>query len=333
MHRPTIAISIGDVNGIGPEVILKALSRQEVRTLANFVIIGPEAVLQEHAQRIGVDLTLNVIGNIAGIESLDAELNALDLEWSEHFTPSLGAPSAYSGRIAVEALDAALDLLSFYKVDALVTAPISKKAIHDAGFNYPGHTEWLSEKTNSDAVMVLMHRGFRVGLATNHCALSEVSTQITRQRLIRKLKILSKDLKTRFGIHFPQIAVAALNPHAGENGLFGREEIEVIGPALDEARRLGLAVHGPFPTDSLFARKSQDRFDAYLAMYHDQGLIPVKMFAFGRAVNYTAGLPFVRTSPDHGTAFDIAGKGMAESGSMEEAIKVAARLVSSREAS
>jgi 4-hydroxythreonine-4-phosphate dehydrogenase len=330
-HRPAIAITIGDINGIGPEVILKALAREEIRKLADFVIIAPDVALHEQFRSLGFEIPFDVISDVAAVESRVGEPVVLDLGWSRQFTPSLGTPSPDGGRIAIEVLDVALDLLARSKADALVTAPISKKAIHDAGFNYPGHTEWLSDKTDSDTVMVLMHQGLRVGLATNHCALADVPAEIDRERLILKLKILCKDLEARFGINSPQIAVAALNPHAGEAGLFGREEIEIIEPALDAAKRLGLAVHGPFPADSLFARKTQDHFDAYLAMYHDQGLIPLKMHALGRAVNYTAGLPFVRTSPDHGTAFDIAGKGLADAGSMEEAIKVAARLVSKRE--
>ncbi|MCH7756308.1 4-hydroxythreonine-4-phosphate dehydrogenase PdxA, partial [candidate division KSB1 bacterium] len=177
-----------------------------------------------------------------------------------------------------------------------------------------------------DVVMILLSDRFRVGLVTTHCALSEVAQLLTSERILRKLQIASQDLHTRFKVTNPRIAVAALNPHAGENGMFGHQEREIIIPAIAAAKKLGLDVSGPFPADTLFARVDKQKFDLYLAMYHDQGLIPLKMKAFGKGVNYTAGLPFIRTSPDHGTAFDIAGKGIADSSSMEEAIKLAVEL-------
>ena len=325
-ERPIVGITVGDVNGVGPEVVLKALAKDEVRQQQRPVIIGPARFLRDLARTLG--LPLKVVENIAELDEENSEVGVLNQE-SFPDVPSTSAESKPDGGvIAGRALEKAVGLALSGEVDALVTAPISKAAFNEAGYRYAGHTEFLAEKTNSPhALMILMNKDFRVALATTHCALSKVSARLTTEDIKAKLQVLDSDLKLRFGIHEPKLAVAALNPHAGEGGLFGREESEVIRPAVIEARAMGLFVEGPFPADTLFARFEEDHFDAYLAMYHDQGLIPVKMRGFGKAVNYTAGLPIIRTSPDHGTACDIAGRGLAHSGSMEEAIKLASRLV------
>ncbi|TDI91903.1 MAG: 4-hydroxythreonine-4-phosphate dehydrogenase PdxA [Caldithrix sp.] len=302
---PTIAITVGDPNGIGPEVIRKALSKKEIQEICHPVVIGP----------------LSLFEQLAGKGQL------LSPELNEEIKLRPGGVSKSGGRIAGKALEMALKLVLTGEARAVVTAPISKEALNSAGYAYPGHTEFFAEKTKvEDVLMILMGCGFRVGLVTTHCALAEVVQLLTSERILRKLQIANQDLRTRFKITNPRIAVAALNPHAGENGMFGHEELEIITPAIEAARKQGVDVNGPFPADTLFARVDKQKFDLYLAMYHDQGLIPLKMKAFGKGVNYTAGLPFVRTSPDHGTAFDIAGKGVADSSSMEEAIKLAVEL-------
>ena len=261
------------------------------------------------------------------LEELVGKGQVLSLEINHEIKLRPGEVSKSGGMIAGKALEMALKLALTGEAQAVVTAPISKEALNLAGYSYPGHTEFFAENTKvEDVVMILLSGGFRVGLVTTHCALSEVAQLLTSEKILRKLQIANQDLRTRFKIANPRIAVAALNPHAGENGMFGHEEQEIITPAIAAARKLGLDVSGPFPADTLFARIDKQKFDLYLAMYHDQGLIPLKMKTFGKGVNYTAGLPFIRTSPDHGTAFDIAGKGMADSSSMEEAIKLAVEL-------
>lgn len=265
-----------------------------------------------------------MIGDVATRED---ELEALTFEVGKGFQIEPGKLTAGAGEIAARSLALAVQLAVEKKVDAVVTAPLSKKSLNLAGYSYPGQTEFLAEKTRTgDVVMVLLSGSFRVGLVTTHCAIAEVSSLLSKGKILSKLKILNEDLRSRFGISSPRIAVTALNPHAGEDGLFGNEEFEIISPAIRAANKSGIDVRGPFPADTLFARVETQDFDAYLAMYHDQGLIPLKMKSFGHGVNYTAGLPIIRTSPDHGTAFDIAGKGVADPGSMVEAINLAVKL-------
>jgi 4-hydroxythreonine-4-phosphate dehydrogenase len=304
--RPVIAITIGDINGIGPEIILKALSQKELRSQCRPIILAPKTILMQQLQ----------------ILRLDFEVINIDVEVEIKSEP--GKMSAISGQIAGRALEMAIDRALKKTVDAIVTAPISKTAFNLAGYDYPGHTEFLAARTRTkDYVMVLLDGNFRVGLVTTHCPISKVPKLLSTEKILSKLRTLNHDLIHRFSIDKPKIAVSALNPHGGERGMFGSEEQEIIIPAINMAKEFGIDVQGPFPADSLFAHIEHDKYDAYLAMYHDQGLIPLKMKSFGKAVNYTAGLPIIRTSPDHGTAFDITGKGVADPGSMVEAIKLA----------
>lgn len=327
MNKPIIAITIGDANGIGPEVTLKALAQKPLRDTCRAVIVAPISVVHQTLPRIDVALKLQEWSEFGNSFPADDEIAALTFETGADFRVEPGRVTAAAGKVAARSLEIALELALAKKVDAVVTAPISKKSLNLAGYHYPGHTEFLAEMTQAaDVVMVLLSGNFRVGLATTHCALAEIPALLSQDKIVRKLKILSEDLRRRFKIANPKIAVAALNPHAGEDGMFGNEEIEIIGPAIAQAQALGVEAAGPFPADTLFARVDERPFDAYFAMYHDQGLIPLKMKSFGRAVNYTAGLPIIRTSPDHGTAFDIAGKGAADPGSMVEAITLAIKL-------
>jgi 4-hydroxythreonine-4-phosphate dehydrogenase len=322
----TIAITIGDINGIGPEVTLKALSAATFLHQFRVAIIGPNAALRFWQNHLRLNLLPPRIAILEDwpenmpIVVLDANRRQPDIR--------IGELSEQAGKIAGDALTQAIQLARNGKAQAIVTAPVSKQALHLAGFHYPGQTEFLAEGLGaSDFAMMLVAENFRVALATTHLPLRQVAAAISTDLIVRRLCVLQRDLTARFRIAQPRIAVTGLNPHAGEGGLLGEEEQTIIAPAIQQARAEGIAAEGPFSADALFGQFKKNRFDAYLAMYHDQGLIPLKVFGFGRGVNYTAGLPVIRTSPDHGTAFDIAGKGRAEAASMVEALRLAATLL------
>lgn len=300
-----LGISVGDPAGVGPEVVSRALlagaaEGAEVRVYGDLDAVERAGGLPETAER---------------------ERHA-----SASVRPGKPEPAAAAGVIAAIRA-AARDCLAG-RLDALVTGPISKEVIGRAGFDYPGHTELLAELAGGGrAVMLLVGGDLRVALATVHCPLREVPERLRTRDLVEILAVLDRDLGTRFGIRPARLAVCGLNPHAGEGGRFGDEEERIIRPALDAARRRGIAASGPFPADTVFRRAVKGEFDAVLGMYHDQALGPLKLHAFGRAVNVTLGLPILRTSVDHGTAFDIAGQGVADPGSMVQAIRLALELV------
>lgn len=303
---------MGDPNGIGPEVILKAIRSPEVLNICDPVIYASKSVMEKAENAFGLNLDCKIEDKG---KFKDLEVNA-------------GATEKKAGECSLfyiqEAVKDALDK----KTDAVVTAPISKESTHLAGSAYPGHTEMLRDLTGAENVVMLFEGGpFKVALTTIHCALSEVPELITREKILTTLSVCDKDLREKYGIDNPAISVCGLNPHAGEAGAFGREEIEKILPAINEAVSNGINAAGPFPADTLFYSANKGEWDLVLAMYHDQGLIPFKMLAFDTGVNVTLGLPIVRTSPDHGTAFDIAWKGSANPTSMIEAIKVAVKLI------
>ncbi len=306
--KPLIGITMGDPNGIGPEVIVKALQSEEVLGICDPVIYASESVIRKAETAFG--LTVN-----CKIEDKDKFKN---LEVNEGATDRAAGESSlfYIEEVVKDALD--------NKIDAVVTAPISKESTHLAGSIYPGHTEMLKDLTGAEEAVMLFEGGpFKVALVTIHTALSKVPGLITKDKILTTLSVCDKDLREKFGIDNPHISVCGLNPHAGEAGAFGREEIEEIIPAVSEASGNGINVEGPFPADTLFYSANKGEWDMVLAMYHDQGLIPFKMLAFDTGVNVTLGLPIIRTSPDHGTAFDIAWKGTANPRSMVEAIKSA----------
>ena len=310
MSRPRLALTVGDPAGIGPEIALKALSSKE-RPEADWVLYGPRTSLEDRAARFG----------LAGPEALGCEV--LDVGGGPF---ALGRVSAEAGRAAAEAvLAAARDALAG-GVDALVTAPLHKEALRAAGHPWPGHTEMLAEIAGvSDVAMMFVGGGLRVALLTIHQSLRSVPDAITPEGVRRVVRLVHRELP-RFGAARRRIAVCGVNPHAGEGGLFGEEDALVLRPAVEALVAEGLDVSGPLPADTVFVRATRGEFDAVVAAYHDQGLVPVKLLAFGRAVNVTLGLPFVRTSVDHGTAFDIAGRGTADPGSLLEAMKLAAAL-------
>lgn len=328
---PRIAITVGDPNGIGPEIILKALSKGLFREV-EFLILGPKQLFLESVKSLGpvLQVTLELDNEqLSDYNFDDGNIVFVKLPGFREEAVTIGKVTEYGGLIAAESLHLGIALGRKNQIDAIVTAPLSKQALHQAGYSYPGHTEFLAHGFGVDDVVMLMISGdFRVGLVTTHCALSHVPRLISVEAILKKIRIIDDDLRRRFNIVSPKIAVSALNPHAGEAGLFGNEEIESITPAINQAQSEGINAVGPFPADTLFVKAEKKPFDAYLAMYHDQGLIPVKQKYFGKVVNYTAGLPLIRTSPDHGTAFDIAGKGSASPSSIIEAIHLAVEIVS-----
>jgi 4-hydroxythreonine-4-phosphate dehydrogenase len=308
--RPRLALTLGDPAGIGPEIALRALASAR-RPPATVAVFGPVAALRDRARRFGLPAP----------ESLDVRLVDVPGE-----TVPLGAVSAEGGRVAAEAVLAAVREARAGVVDALVTAPLHKEALAAAGYPWPGHTEMLAQAAGaSDVAMMFVGGGLRVALLTIHQALRTVPDALTGETVRRVVRLVARELP-RFGAPRARVAVCGLNPHAGEGGLFGREELEVLGPAVAALRAEGLDVAGPLPADTLFVRAARGEFDAVVAAYHDQGLIPVKLAAFGHAVNVTLGLPFVRTSVDHGTGFDIVEKGMADEGSLLAAMELAASL-------
>jgi len=305
--RPRLALTVGDPAGIGPEIVLRALASDE-RPHAEYVIYGPAAELRARAQRFGLPLPKEEVVDV-GCDPI-----------------VLGRVSAAAGRAAADAvLRAAADARAG-RVDALVTAPLNKESLHAAGHPWPGHTEMLADAAGvSDVAMMFVGGALRVALLTIHRSLRSVPDAITRDEVLRVGRLVHRELP-RFGGRGP-IAFCGVNPHAGEGGLFGDEESRVLAPALAVLRGEGIDVTGPLPADSVFVRAARGEFGAVVACYHDQGLIPVKLAAFGHAVNVTLGLPFVRTSVDHGTGFDIVEKGIAEEGSLLAAMKLAADLV------
>ncbi len=325
-----IGISLGDINGIGPEVTLKALQDERLLKLFTPIIYGSEQVLEFHRNLLGLDqLNFKVISSPdnaqAGVINL---INCLEGD----IDIQIGQVTEASGNFAIAALETATaDVLS-KKIAALVTAPIHKKAMQLGGFAYPGHTEFLTEKSGSkESVMILINDFLRVGMVTGHVPIADVAKKINKELIVKKIQILSKTLKEDFGIDRPKIAVLGLNPHAGDNGAIGQEEQQHIQPAILQVRKSGIMAFGPFPADGFFGSGNYSNYDAVLAMYHDQGLAPFKAIGFNAGVNYTAGLPFVRTSPDHGTAHDIAGTNVANPDSMIQAIFTALDVVKHRE--
>jgi 4-hydroxythreonine-4-phosphate dehydrogenase len=308
--RPRLALTTGDPAGIGPEVVLKALAAPE-RPDADLLVYGPLALLEERARRFSLRLPSTLGAEMVDVPAVDEV--------------RLGSPSLPGGRAAAEAvLAAARDALAG-RVDALVTAPISKEALHIAGYHWPGHTEMLADAAGvSDVAMMFVGGGLRVALLTIHQSLRSVPDAIRPDLVTRVVRLVHRELP-RLGAR-GTIALCGLNPHAGEGGLLGSEEHAVLAPAVAILREEGIDVAGPFPADSLFVRAVRGEFAAVVAGYHDQGLIPVKLASFGKAVNVTLGLPFVRTSVDHGTGFDIVEKGTAQEGSFLEAMRLAVEL-------
>jgi 4-hydroxythreonine-4-phosphate dehydrogenase len=337
--RPVIAITCGEPAGIGPEIALKAAA--QLRTVANCVLLGDAALLSMIANEIDPSIRLLALSMQAlrnsGLPQIPAErIAVVDCPLEANVVP--GQLNPKNGRAVLQTLDTAIDGVQQGWFDAIATAPLQKSTINDAGVPFSGHTEYLAEKTGTHQVVMMLASGsdpaahpLRVALATTHLPLKDVPAAITVDSLTRTLGIIHHDLRSKFGLEKPKILVAGLNPHAGEGGYLGREEIDVITPAIQAARARGIDADGPYPADTLFQPRYLDRADCVLAMYHDQGLPVLKYMSFGHGVNITLGLPIIRTSVDHGTALDLAAKGLghADHGSMVEAAKAAIQMVES----
>ncbi len=326
-----VGITHGDINGIGYEVILKTFSDQRMTELCVPIIYGSSKVAAYHRKALDLPaVNINVVSRAeeAGLNRVNI-INCVEDDIKVELTQS----TPVAGRAAYKALEAAVADLKSGAIDVLVTAPINKHNIQNAQFHFPGHTEYL-EQTLGDgqkALMILMTDTLRVALVTGHIPVSQVPSQITVENIVTKLQVFNQSLKQDFTIIKPRIAVLALNPHAGDNGVIGNEETEIIKPAMEEAERLGVMSFGPFPADGFFGSKMYEDFDGVLAMYHDQGLAPFKALAMEEGVNYTAGLPFVRTSPAHGTAYNIAGQNLASESSFRQAVYTALDVYRSRQ--
>jgi 4-hydroxythreonine-4-phosphate dehydrogenase len=310
MYKPVIGITCGDLNGIGMELIIKTFSDHRLLEHCTPVIFASNKLINFYRKSVP-DAHFNY-QSIKDFSKLNhKQINVFNC-WDEEVVISPGQLSDVGGKYAVISLKAAMQALREQHIQGVVTAPIHKKNVQSPDFNYTGHTPFLKDAAGvSDVLMVLYAENLRVALVTEHLPVKDIAGHITRQAILSKLSVLQQTLRRDFGIDKPKIAVLGLNPHAGDEGLIGNEEEQIIKPAIKEAKR-EMLVFGPYSADAFFARRSYAQFDAVLAMYHDQGLIPFKTIAVGEGVNYTAGLPFVRTSPDHGTAFDIAGKNLAD---------------------
>lgn len=324
-----VAISMGDYNGIGPEIILKALQNINFKDITP-VIFGHENVFRHYASLLDlVSADWNILSSPDQIE--ENTINIFNCLEGDSLELDPGTFSKHAGRCAMLAVESGIEWCTQHHTNALVTAPISKEAVNKAGYNIPGHTEFLAQKTGTeDYMMLLVHDTLRVGLVTIHIPVAHVAKKITAQFVLRHIQIMHRALRDDFGIEKPRIAVLGLNPHAGDGGIIGTEEIEYITPAIVNAEAEGLNVGGPYPADGFFGNQKYQHFDGVLAMYHDQGLVPFKTLSFGGGVNVTTGLPIVRTSPDHGTAFDIAGQGNANPSSFLEALALASTLSKNR---
>lgn len=328
-NKVKIGISIGDVNGIGLEVILKTLANNSILDYCTPIVYGHTKVASYHRKALGLpDFNFNVINSASLANPKKANLINC---WEEDVKIDLGVSNEIGGKYALLSLEKATEDLISGEIDALVTAPINKFNIQSETFKFPGHTEYLQERSGStDVLMFLISEELRIGVVTGHIPLKEVSASLTKDKIVQKLKMINDSLKKDFWIEKPKIAVLGLNPHAGDNGLLGNEEAEIIIPAIQEAFDKGIICFGPYSADGFFGNGSYKQFDAVLAMYHDQGLIPFKTIAFSTGVNYTAGLKVVRTSPDHGTGYDIAGKNLADPTSFIEAVFAATHIVKNR---
>lgn len=318
-NKPVIGLSCGDINGIGLEIIIKTVADARLLEICTPVIFANNKVLNFYRKALPeINFNFSVVKE--GFKVNHRQVNLFNC-WEEDVVVTPGLLNEVGGKYAVMSLVAAADALKEGKIDGLVTAPIHKKNTQSEAFNFTGHTPYLKNIYGAnDVVMFMVADNMRVGLVTEHVAVKDIATNITKAAILSKLNIIHQSLKMDFGIDKPRIAVLGLNPHAGDESLIGKEEEEIIRPAIKDAKQKNIFCFGPYSPDAFFARGQYEKFDGVLAMYHDQGLIPFKSLATGEGVNYTAGLPGVRTSPDHGVAFDIAGKAVADETSFREAI-------------
>ena len=331
MVKPIIGVTMGDPAGIGPEICARALTTPEVQMVANCIVIGDRKAMRQGLKVAKIpNIEINPVKKVAEAKFVRGTIDVLDLKNIEVSRLKIGQVSRAAGKASIEYIERAIRLAMDGKIDAITTAPINKEAIHKAGYKFQGHTEILAARTKAkDYAMMFVSDTLWIMLATTHLALRDVSKNLDKKKILKTIKLAHETL-FRLREKKPRIGVAGLNPHAGEAGIFGDEEIKIIKPAVDEARKLGINVKGPVSPDAVFYLANIGMFDIVVAMYHDQGLIPLKLLSFNKSVNVTVGLPIIRTSVDHGTGFDIAGKGWANPHSLIEAIKVAAHFAKTR---
>lgn len=323
-----LGISIGDFNGIGIEIILKTFLDKRMLDFCTPIIFGSTKLISTYKKSMDINIPFNGVKHVD--KAIHGKLNILNL-WNEDIEINLGKSTEISGKYAFESLEAATNSLAKGEIDLLVTAPINKDNIQSENFKFPGHTEFLESKLEGESLMILMAQKLRIGLITGHIPVSKVSEAITAELIKKKVAILYKTLVQDFAISKPKIAILGLNPHCGDNGVIGNEDDEIIRPTIAEIQNKGQLVYGPYAADSFFGSENYKNFDAILAMYHDQGLAPFKTLSFGGGVNFTAGLNKVRTSPDHGTAYELAGKEQANINSFKEAVFSGIQIFKTRE--
>ena len=326
-NKIIVGISLGDANGIGIEIVLKTFLDKRMFDFCTPVLFGSNKVISFHKK------ALNLNSNVHGIQSLDkivhGKLNLINIS-KEEFKIELGKATADGGNFALKSLSSALEALKKNEIDVLLTAPINKDNIQSKEFDFPGHTEYLEEHLEGKSLMILMTDELRIGLITGHIPVANIAEAITPELIAKKVAIMEHSLRQDFNISKPKIAVLGLNPHCGDKGVIGKEDDEIIKPTIEKIKETGKLVFGPYAADGFFGSKTYKQFDGVLAMYHDQGLAPFKALSFGNGVNFTAGLNKIRTSPDHGTGFDIAGKNVANITSFEEALFAAIKIFRNR---
>ncbi|MEN8248151.1 MAG: 4-hydroxythreonine-4-phosphate dehydrogenase PdxA [Bacteroidota bacterium] len=328
--KNVIGITMGDINGIGPEIIISALSDQRILNQLTPVLFGSSKVISYYRRLFKIDDFPLFI--IKGNQPPNPKRVNLVECWEDNVEMKIGVATKDGGEKAAKALDIASQYLEKGIIDAVVTGPINKATIQSESFDFPGHTEYFGSKFNGDPMMFMISGDLRVAVLTGHMPLKDVPAAITPENITNKINKIKQSLLIDFAIAKPKIAVLGLNPHAGEEGLLGKEEEEVLIPAIKDQKKSGNLVYGPFPADGFFGSGAYQKYDAIMAMYHDQGLIPFKSLSFGDGVNFTAGLTIVRTSPDHGTAYNIAGKGIASASSLRSAIFMANDIIVNRNA-
>lgn len=327
--KPRIGITIGDLNGIGAEVIIKALADNRLLSLFTPVVYGSTKVLSYYRKQMNLEEFNYSQVKVKG-QYFAKAINVVNC-WEEMIELNPGQPSKQTAKAALTSLKRAVEDLKEGHLDGLVTGPIDKNTIHGEDFPFQGHTEYLTQEFNAgESLMLMVGENLRVGLVTEHVPVKDIPTFITKERVELKIRLMELSLKQDFLINKPKIAVLGLNPHAGDEGLLGREELDVIKPVINDLKTKGKLIFGPFPADGFFASGQNGKYDGIVAMYHDQGLVAFKTLSFESGINYTAGLPYVRTSPDHGTAYNLAGKNQASESSMRQAMYVACDIIKNR---
>lgn len=329
-QKVRVGISIGDLNGIGSEIVIKTFEDNRMLDFCTPVIFANTKLMSFFKKQFGS--SVNFQGVTQASDAIDGKINVVNV-WKENVKIEFGTEDKKIGEYAFKSLEAATTALKNEEIDVLVTAPINKSTIQSENFNFPGHTDYLAKELNGDSLMFMIapeELGLRVGLLTDHLAIKEIAEQITPELIEKKVEIIYKTLQQDFQLRKPKIALLGINPHSGDNGVIGKEDENVLKPTIQKINNEGKLIYGPYSADSFFGSQNYKNFDAIIAAYHDQGLIPFKTLSFGKGVNFTAGLNRIRTSPDHGTAYEIAGKGEADFKSFKEAVFLALKIFKNR---